>query len=73
MAIENHEEGGDVTLIGCLGEFATFVSRIRGDKTVEHGLSLWIGSDNLLKGAALNAAQIAELRLNRGLFRRLAA
>ena len=73
LVIDKHEDGGYATPIDCVGEFATFVSRIREDKTVEHGLSLWIVSDNLRKGAALNAVQIAELMLNRGLFRRLAA
>ena len=73
MVIDKHEDGGYATPIDCVGEFATFVSRIRNDKTVEHGLSLWVVSDNLRKGAALNAVQIAELMLNRGLFRRLAA
>jgi aspartate-semialdehyde dehydrogenase len=73
MVIDKHEDGGYATPIDCVGEFATFVSRIRNDKTVEHGLSLWIVSDNLRKGAALNAVQIAELMLNRGLFKRLAA
>jgi aspartate-semialdehyde dehydrogenase len=43
-----------------VGDYATFVSRIRPDKTVEHGLNIWIVSDNLRKGAALNAVQIAE-------------
>jgi aspartate-semialdehyde dehydrogenase len=73
MVIDKHEDGGYATPIDCVGEFATFVSRIRNDKTVEHGLSLWVVSDNLRKGAALNAVQIAELMLNRGLFRRLQA
>jgi aspartate-semialdehyde dehydrogenase len=73
MVIDKHEDGGYATPIDCVGEFATFVSRIRNDKTVEHGLSMWIVSDNLRKGAALNAVQIAELMLNRGLFKRLAA
>jgi aspartate-semialdehyde dehydrogenase len=73
MVIDKHEDGGYATPIDCVGEFATFVSRIRNDKTVEHGLSLWVVSDNLRKGAALNAVQIAELMLNRGLFKRLAA
>jgi len=73
MVIDKHEDGGYVTPIDCVGEFATFVSRIRNDKTVEHGLSLWVVSDNLRKGAALNAVQIAELMLNKGLFKRLAA
>ena len=73
MVIDKHEDAGYATPLDCVGEFATFVSRIREDKTVEHGLSLWVVSDNLRKGAALNAVQIAELMLNRGLFRRLAA
>ena len=73
MVIDKHEDAGYATPLDCVGEFATFVSRIREDKTVEYGLSLWVVSDNLRKGAALNAVQIAELMLNRGLFRRLAA
>ena len=73
MVIDKHEDGGYATPLDCVGEFATYVSRIRNDKTVEHGLSLWVVSDNLRKGAALNAVQIAELMLNRGLFKRLAA
>ncbi|MDX2233070.1 MAG: aspartate-semialdehyde dehydrogenase [Hyphomonadaceae bacterium] len=73
MVIDNREDEGYVTPVECVGEFATYVSRIREDSTVENGLSLWVVSDNLRKGAALNAVQIAELMLNRGLFRRLAA
>lgn len=73
MVVDKHEDGGYATPVDCVGEFATFVSRIRNDKTVEHGLSMWVVSDNLRKGAALNAVQIAELMLNRGLFKRLAA
>jgi aspartate-semialdehyde dehydrogenase len=73
MVIDKHEDAGYATPVDCVGEFATFVSRIRNDKTVEHGLSMWIVSDNLRKGAALNAVQIAELMLNKGLFKRLAA
>jgi len=73
MVIDKHEDGGYITPVECVGEFATFVSRIREDSTVENGLSLWCVSDNLRKGAALNAVQIAELMLNKGLFRRLAA
>jgi aspartate-semialdehyde dehydrogenase len=73
MVIDKHEDGGYATPLDCVGEFATFVSRIREDKTVEHGLSLWVVSDNLRKGAALNAVQIAELMLNKGLFKRLRA
>jgi len=73
MVIDKHEDAGYATPLDCVGEFATFVSRIREDHTVENGLSLWVVSDNLRKGAALNAVQIAELMLNRGLLRRLAA
>ncbi|MBX3428400.1 MAG: aspartate-semialdehyde dehydrogenase [Hyphomonadaceae bacterium] len=73
MVIDKHEDGGYATPLDCVGEFATFVSRIREDKTVENGLSLWVVSDNLRKGAALNAVQIAELMLNKGLFKRLRA
>jgi len=73
MVIDKHEDGGYATPLDCVGEFATFVSRIREDHTVEHGLSLWVVSDNLRKGAALNAVQIAELMLNKGLFKRLRA
>jgi len=73
MVIDKREDEGYITPIECVGEFATFISRIREDSTVENGLALWVVSDNLRKGAALNAVQIAELMLNRGLFRRLAA
>ncbi len=73
MVIDSREDGGYATPIDCVGEFATFVSRIREDHTVEHGLSLWVVSDNLRKGAALNAVQIAEVMLNKGLFKRLRA
>jgi aspartate-semialdehyde dehydrogenase len=66
MVVDNREDDGYVTPVECVGEFATFVSRIRDDPTVENGLSLWVVSDNLRKGAALNAVQIAELLLNRG-------
>jgi len=61
MVIDKHEDGGYATPVECAGEFATFVSRIRTDSTVDNGLSLWCVSDNLRKGAALNAVQIAEL------------
>jgi aspartate-semialdehyde dehydrogenase len=61
MVIDKRENGGYVTPIECVGDFATFVSRIRQDSTVENGLNLWCVSDNLRKGAALNAVQIAEL------------
>jgi len=73
VVIDKREDEGYITPVECVGEFATYVSRIREDSTVENGLSLWVVSDNLRKGAALNAVQIAELMLNRGLFKRLAA
>ena len=66
LVVDKREDGGYVTPIDCVGEFATFVSRIRVDPTVDNGLALWCVSDNLRKGAALNAVQIAELLLNRG-------
>jgi len=61
MLVDKHEDGGYVTPIECVGEYATYVSRVREDPTVDSGLSLWCVSDNLRKGAALNAVQIAEL------------
>ena len=61
MVIDSREPGGYATPIDCVGDYATFVSRIREDSTVENGLNLWVVSDNLRKGAALNAVQIAEL------------
>jgi len=61
MLVDKHEDGGYVTPIECVGEYATYVSRVREDSTVDNGLSLWCVSDNLRKGAALNAVQIAEL------------
>jgi aspartate-semialdehyde dehydrogenase len=69
LVVDKREDGGYTTPIECAGEDATFVSRIRKDPTVEHGLSLWIVSDNLRKGAALNAVQIAECLVNRKLLR----
>ena len=61
MLVDKREPGGYVTPVECVGEYATYVSRVRDDPTVDHGLSLWVVSDNLRKGAALNAVQIAEL------------
>ncbi|RDE06258.1 aspartate-semialdehyde dehydrogenase [Sphingomonas aracearum] len=61
MLVDKREDGGYVTPIECVGEYATFISRVREDSTVENGLALWCVSDNLRKGAALNAVQIAEL------------
>lgn len=65
----DEEDPAFVTPVECVGEFATFVSRVREDPTVENGLALWIVSDNLRKGAALNAVQIAEALLNRGILK----
>ena len=61
MVVDKREPGGYVTPVECVGDYATFVSRVREDPTVENGLVLWCVSDNLRKGAALNAVQIAEL------------
>jgi aspartate-semialdehyde dehydrogenase len=72
LVVDKREDGGYVTPVECAGEDATYVSRIRKDPTVEHGLSLWIVSDNLRKGAALNAVQIAECLINRKLLRKAA-
>ena len=65
LVVDKREPGGYVTPVDCVGDFATFVSRIRQDGTIENGLNLWCVSDNLRKGAALNAVQIAELLGNR--------
>ncbi|OIQ31505.1 MAG: aspartate-semialdehyde dehydrogenase [Alphaproteobacteria bacterium MedPE-SWcel] len=61
MVIDKREAGGYVTPVECVGDFATFISRVRQDSTIDNGLNLWCVSDNLRKGAALNAVQIAEL------------
>ena len=61
MVIDKREDGGYVSPVECVGDFATFISRIRQDSTLDNGLNLWCVSDNLRKGAALNAVQIAEL------------
>ena len=61
MVIDKREAGGYITPVECVGDYATYISRIRQDSTVENGLSLWCVSDNLRKGAALNAVQIAEV------------
>ena len=70
LVVDKREDGGYVTPVECVGDFATFVSRIREDPTVENGLNLWIVSDNLRKGAALNTVQIAETLINRGLIKK---
>ena len=67
LVVDKRENGGYITPIESAGEDATYISRIREDGTVENGLSMWIVSDNLRKGAALNAVQIAELLIERGL------
>ncbi|SFO90754.1 aspartate-semialdehyde dehydrogenase [Tranquillimonas alkanivorans] len=61
MVVDKREDGGYVTPVECVGDFATFISRIRQDPTIENGINLWCVSDNLRKGAALNAVQIAEV------------
>ena len=67
LVIDKHEPGGYVTPYEAAGEDATYISRIREDATVENGLQMWVVSDNLRKGAALNAVQIAECLINRKL------
>jgi len=65
LVVDKREDGGYVTPVECVGDYATFISRIRQDSTIENGLNLWCVSDNLRKGAALNAVQIAETLGNR--------
>jgi len=67
LVIDKREDGGYVTPLDSAGEDATYISRIREDQTVDNGLNIWVVSDNLRKGAALNAIQIAELLVARGL------
>jgi aspartate-semialdehyde dehydrogenase len=67
LVIDKRENGGYITPLECVGEDATYISRIRDDKTVKHGLAFWCVSDNLRKGAALNTIQIAETLINRKL------
>jgi aspartate-semialdehyde dehydrogenase len=67
LVIDKQEDGGYITPYESAGEDATYISRIREDATVENGLNIWVVSDNLRKGAALNAVQIAEVLVNRGL------
>jgi aspartate-semialdehyde dehydrogenase len=69
MVVDKREDEGYATPVEAVGEWATYVSRIREDVTVENGLAMWIVSDNLRKGAALNAVQIAELLLNKGVLK----
>jgi aspartate-semialdehyde dehydrogenase len=65
MVIDKREPGGYITPVECVGEYATYISRIRQDSTIDNGINLWCVSDNLRKGAALNAVQIAETLGNR--------
>ena len=67
LVVDKREDGGYVTPYEAAGEDATYISRIREDPTVENGLAMWVVADNLRKGAALNAVQIAELLVNRRL------
>jgi aspartate-semialdehyde dehydrogenase len=72
IVIDKREAGGYITPVECAGEYATYISRIREDATIENGLNIWVVSDNLRKGAALNATQIAESLINRGLMKKKA-
>lgn len=67
MVVDDPEDEKYITPLECVGDYATFVSRVRVDSTVKNGLSMWVVSDNLRKGAALNAVQIAELLINKKL------
>jgi aspartate-semialdehyde dehydrogenase len=72
LVIDKREDDGYITPLEAAGEDATYVSRIRKDPTVDHGLSMWVVADNLRKGAALNAVQIAECLINRKLLKKAA-
>jgi aspartate-semialdehyde dehydrogenase len=72
LVVDRREPGGYVTPIECVGDYATYVSRIREDQTSDNALSFWVVSDNLRKGAALNTVQIAELIVNRNLLEKAA-
>ncbi len=61
LLVDKREPGGYTTPVECVGDYATYVSRVRQDSTIDNGISLWCVSDNLRKGAALNAVQIAEV------------
>ena len=69
LVVDKPEDGGYITPFESAGEDATYISRIREDGTVENGLNMWVVADNLRKGAALNAVQIAELLVERGLIK----
>ena len=72
ILIDRREDGGYVTPVETVGDFATYVSRVRKDASVPNGLALWLASDNLRKGAALNAVQIAETLMAKHLKKRVA-
>ena len=72
LVVDKREDGGYMTPVEAAGEDATYISRIRKDPTVEHGLAMWVVSDNLRKGAALNAVQIAECLINRKILKKAA-
>jgi aspartate-semialdehyde dehydrogenase len=67
LVVDRREDEGYITPVECVGDFATYISRIREDITVDNGLNIWVVSDNLRKGAALNAVQIAESMINQKL------
>jgi aspartate-semialdehyde dehydrogenase len=73
LVIDSRDDKGYITPKEAQGEHAVYVSRIRNDPTIEHGLNLWVVSDNLRKGAALNAVQIAELLHERGMIEKATA
>ncbi|MEL6503241.1 MAG: aspartate-semialdehyde dehydrogenase [Pseudomonadota bacterium] len=73
LVVDKREDGGYVTPYEAAGEDATYISRIREDSTIDNGLNMWVVSDNLRKGAALNTVQIAELLVNRGLLNKQVA
>ena len=72
LVVDKREDGGYVTPVEVAGEDAVFVSRIRKDPTVDNGLDMWVVADNLRKGAATNAVQIAEVLMNRKLLKKAA-
>jgi aspartate-semialdehyde dehydrogenase len=72
VVVDSRDDDGYITPVDCQGEDATYVSRLRRDPTVENGLGFWCVADNLRKGAALNAVQIAESLLAQGLLKHAA-
>ncbi len=72
LVVDKAEDGGYVTPVECVGDYATFISRVREDATIENGINMWVVSDNLRKGAALNTVQIAETLINRQLIKQAA-